>query len=196
MDPGCTRPDHVLHQLERVEHTAKAGFSVSHDGRKVVDIPRVARIDPLRMLDLVGAAEGVVDAFDHLRNRVNRVKRLVRVHRSRVIVVGGHLPTRQVNRLDARFDLLHGLSTGQCAQAIHIGLGVHQAPEFFCTAARQGVLNRERTTQTHHIGSAVTALDPLPAGIGGPVFFQCGDLLFAAQLFGQGLGHEITPWVN
>ncbi|MDO8371747.1 MAG: hypothetical protein Q7T39_07425, partial [Polaromonas sp.] len=36
----------------------------------------------------------------------------------------------------------------------------------------------------------------LPAGVGRPVFFKGGNLLFAAQLFGEGLWHEVTPEVE
>ena len=48
-------------------------------------------------------------------------------------------------------------------------------------------------TQANHVSSGVTALDTLPAGIGRPVFFQGCDLLFAAQLFFDGLRHVNTP---
>jgi hypothetical protein len=43
--------------------------------------------------------------------------------------------------------------------------------------------------QAHHVGGRVAALDELPAGVAGPVFFQGFDLLLAAQLSIQGFGH-------
>ena len=189
----CTPPapalDHGLHQFEAVEHAAEAGFGIGHDRREVVDVALVAGVRALGPLDLVGAAEGVVDALDHLRHRVHRVQRLVGVHRGVAVVVGGDLPARQVDRLDAGLDLLHGLAAGQRAEAVDVGLVVDQVPQLLGAAAGQRVLDRERAAQAHDVGGAVAALDALPAGIGGPVFFEGGDLLFAAQLFGDGLGH-------
>src|SRR6185312_13627065 len=159
------------------------------------DVALVSGIDALGMLDLIGAAEGVVDALDHGRHRVHRIQRLVRVHGGVGVVVGRHLPARQVDRLDAGLDLLHGLATGERTQAIHVGFGVQQIPQLFGTAAGQRVLDRERAAQAHHFGGAVAALDALPARIRGPVFLQGGSLLFTAQLFGQGLRHGSLRWL-
>ena len=188
--------DHGLHQLERIEHAAKTGLSVRHDGCVVVDITLVAGINAFGVLNFVGTLKGVVDAFNDGRHRVHGVQGLIRVHRRVRIVVGSHLPARQVNRLHAGFDLLHGLAAGERAQTVDIRLRVQQIPELLGAATRQRVLNPERTAQAHHIGRAVAPLDALPAGIGGPVFFQCGNLLFATQLFGHCLGHGITPKVD
>ena len=44
-------------------------------------------------------------------------------------------------------------------------------------------------TQAHHVSRAVTALDTFPTRVGGPVFLKGGDLLGAAELFVEGLGH-------
>jgi hypothetical protein len=52
---GGARIDHGLHQLEGVEHAAKACFGVGHDGREVVDV--VLAFAPL---DLVGAGKGAL----------------------------------------------------------------------------------------------------------------------------------------
>ena len=60
-------------------------------------------------------------------------------------------------------------------------------------ALGDGVLDLQRAAQADHVGSAVVALDALPAGVGRPVFFKGGDLLLTAQLFGQGLRHGATP---
>ena len=35
--------DHVLHQLKRIEHAAKTGFGVGHDGQEVVDVSLVTQ---------------------------------------------------------------------------------------------------------------------------------------------------------
>ena len=165
------RLDHRLHQFECVEHAAEAGFCIGHDRREVVDVALVAGVRTLGPLDFIGALERVVDALDHRRHRVDRVQRLVRVHRCVAVVVGGHLPARQVDRLDAGFHLLHRLAAGECAEAVDVSLGVDQVPQLLGTAASQCVFDRHRAAQTHDIGSAVAALDALPARVSRPVFF-------------------------
>jgi hypothetical protein len=63
---------------------------------------------------------------------------------------------------------------------------VKQVPEFFCTATRQGVLNRERAAQTHDICCGVAALDALPTGVGGPIFSNaaiCCSRLSCSTIF-------------
>jgi hypothetical protein len=181
--------DHGLHQLEAVEHAAEACLGIGHDGREVVDIALVARIGALGPLDLVGTAEGVVDALDHGWHRVHGVERLVGVHRGVAVVVGRDLPTRQVDRLDPGLDLLHRLAAGERSQAVDVGFVVHQVPQLLGAAARNRVLDREGAAQAHHVGGAVAALDALPSRVGCPLLFEGGDLLFAAQLFCDGLRH-------
>jgi hypothetical protein len=134
-------------------------------------------IDVLRKLDFVGAPEGVVDALDHLGYRVDGIQRLVGIHRRVGVVVGGDLPARQIDCLDAGLDLLHRLAAGQRAEAVDVGLGIDQGPELFGATAGDRVFDRERTTQADDIGCRVAALDSLPAGVFRPVLFQCGDLL-------------------
>jgi hypothetical protein len=63
MHSGRAGIDHRLHQLEGVEHAAKARLRVGHDRREPVDLTRA-----LHGLDLVGAHQGVVDAFDYGRD--------------------------------------------------------------------------------------------------------------------------------
>src|SRR3990167_6086164 len=90
-------------------------------------------------------------------------------------------------------------SGGYGAEGIHVallGTAVDLFPELFGTATGQRVLDGQRAAQAHHVRSGITALDTLPARVLGPVFFQCGNLLFAAQLLGQGLGHVMTPSVD
>ena len=55
---GGARLDHRLHQLERVQHAAEAGFGVGDDRREEVDVALAFHV-----LDLVGARERVVDAL-------------------------------------------------------------------------------------------------------------------------------------
>ena len=125
------RFDHRLHQFERVQHAAEAGFGVGHDRREVVDVAFVARILAFRPLDLVGARERVVDALDDERHRVGRIQRLVRVHFAGDVRVARHLPARQIDRLQAGLDLLHGLVAGQRAERVDERLVVHSFPTAF-----------------------------------------------------------------
>ena len=146
-----TRRDHGFHQFEGVQHTAKAGFGIGHDRREVICVIFVARVGAFRPLNFVGTAEAVVDALNHLWHGIHWIQRLVGVHGSVRVVVGSNLPARQVDGFDASLDLLHGLTTGQCAQAVDVVFCVQQIPQLFCTTASQGVLNGERTAQTDHV---------------------------------------------
>jgi hypothetical protein len=56
--------------------------------------------------------------------------------------------------------------------AVDEGLGVDQVPQLFGAALGQRVLDLQAAAQAHHVGSAVAALDALPAGVLGPVFFE------------------------
>ncbi len=172
--------DHGFHQFESVEHTAKTGFGIGHDRREVVGIASVARVLAFHPLDLVGSgSRALLILLDDLRHRVDRIERLVGVHLTGQIGITCHLPTGQVNRLQARLDLLHGLVAGQGAERIHEGLGVDQVPEFLGATLGQGVINSDRTTQTNHFSRAVAALDAAPAGVVGPFFLQLLSFEFA-----------------
>ena len=176
---GRSGANHCLHQFKGVQHTAKSGFGIGDDGCEVVDVALVAGVHVLGTLDLVGTTERVVDPLDDLRDRIDRIKRLIGVHSGVRVVVGGNLPAREIDSLDTSLHLLHRLAAGQCPQAVDERLVVNQVPELFGAATRNGVFDREGTTQADHIGSGIAALDALPAGILGPVFFQFGDLLFS-----------------
>ncbi len=112
--------DHRFHQLEGVQHAAEAGFRIGDDRQEVIGVAFAARLNLVRPLDLIGAAEGVVDALDDLRHRVRRIERLVRVHGRRAVGVRRHLPAGQVDRLDAGLGLLQRLAAGQRAQAVDV----------------------------------------------------------------------------
>jgi hypothetical protein len=60
------RFDHRLHELERVQHAAEAGFGVGNDRREEVDVAGAFHV-----LDLVGAHERVVDALDDARHGID-----------------------------------------------------------------------------------------------------------------------------
>jgi len=195
MHATSTGLDHGLHQFKRVEYATETSFCVGHDGREVVDVVFAASVNAFGVLDFISTAEGVVDGFNDFWHRVHGVQRLVGVHAGIGVVVSSNLPARQVDGLHASLDLLHGLTTGQCAEAVHIVFGVQQIPQLFGATTGHGVLNGKRTAQTNNISSAVTALDAFPAGVGGPVFFEGFNLLSATQLFGKTLWHVNTPWL-
>ena len=179
--PGGAGGDHRFHQLEGVQHAAEAGFRIGDNRQEVIGVAFAARLNLVRPLDLIGAAEGVVDALDHLRHRVHRIQRLVRVHGRRAVGVGRHLPAGQVDSLDAGFSLLQRLATGQRAQAVHVAfarLAVQQRPQFGGAVLRQGAFWVDRTAQVDHVFGAVRAGDAFPTGRF-PFLFQLLDLLRA-----------------
>ncbi len=193
---GSACGNHVLHQLEGVEHATETGFGVGHDGQEVVDELLVAGVDATAPLDLVGALEGVVDAAHHGRHRVIGVQGLVGVHGFRRVAVGCDLPARQVDGLQTCLGLLHGLAGGDGAEGVHIallGAAVDLLPQLLGAALGQRVLGLQAATQAHHVSGAVAALDTLPARVGGPVLLQGGDLLFTAQLRVQRVRHGCSP---
>ena len=99
------------------EHAAEAGFGVGDDRLQPVDA-----VVAFGVVELVGAQQRVVDALDHLRHRVGRIQRLVRIHLAGDVGVGGDLPAGQVDRVQAGLDLLHGLVAGERAERVDEGL--------------------------------------------------------------------------
>ncbi|MDT4842475.1 hypothetical protein FQZ97_763790 [compost metagenome] len=149
-----TGRDHVLHQLESVEHTTKPGFGIRHDRQEVVDELGTARFDATAPLDFVGALEGVVDAADHRRHRVVGVQRLVGVHGFRGVAVSGDLPARQIHGFQASLGLLHGLTCGDGAKGIDVtllGAAVDLVPQLLGTAFGQRVFDLHAAAQTHDV---------------------------------------------
>ncbi len=190
MHPGGPRLDHAFHQLVRIEHAAESGLCVGYYWREIIDITFVTRSLASFPLDLIGAAERIVDALDHGWHRVDRVQRLIRVHRFGRVVVGSNLPAGKVDGLNTGLDLLHGLTAGQSAHAVdevlvwperRPGALGHQVPQFVSAQPCKGVFGLNRATQADHIGCGVSTDHVFPARIFGPVFFESGYLLFACQ---------------
>ena len=117
------RLDHGLHELEGVERSAEAGLCIRHQR----DVPLV-RDDPVDPLDVVGALQGLVDALDKVGNAVDRVEALVRVHLTGKVVVGRDLPAADIDGLETRPDLLHGLVARHRAQGANAGRVSQQLP--------------------------------------------------------------------
>ena len=170
--------DHGFHQFEGIEHTAKAGFCIGDDGREVINVVLLAGILAFHPLNLVAAGQRVVDATNDLRDRVDRIQRLVGVHFAGDVGIARHLPAREIDGLETSLHLLHGLVAGHGAQCVDEGLAVEKAPELFGAAARERMFDGHRSTQTDHVLCAVIALDPLPAGVFCPVFLQLAGGLF------------------
>lgn len=112
--------DHLLHELESVERSAESGFGVGDDGREPVGpvLPSV------QDLDLIGAAQGVVDALDDRGDAVGGVETLVGVHLSGEIGVCGDLPAAEVDGLQSGFDLLDRLVAGEGPEGVDIVFGL------------------------------------------------------------------------
>ena len=164
MNTGCTCFNHAFHQLVRIQHAAKAGFGISHDGCEVIDIA----IAP-GPLDLVSTSEGIVDPAHHGRDRVDRIQGLIGIHGLGCIAIGSNLPTGKINGFYSGLDLLHCLTAGNSAQAIDIIFLVDQFPQFFRTTTRQCMFFLYRATQTNDIFRAIVPCYVLPARIVCPV---------------------------
>ena len=73
-----------------------------------------------RMLDLVGALEGAVDAAAQLGAGIGRIERLVGIHGAGDIGIGRHLPAGEIDRLESGAGHLHGLVAGHGAERMDI----------------------------------------------------------------------------
>ncbi len=191
---GSACLDHALHQFVGVEYAAETRFGVSHDGCEVVDVAFVARTFTGFPLDLVGAAERVVDALDHGRHGVHRVQRLVGVHGFSGVVVRCHLPAGQVDRLDTGFYLLNCLAASEGAHAVdeiffgaegRLGTLGDQLPQLLGAEFCKGVLRLNRATQADDVSSGISAGYAFPAWVFSPIFFKGCNLLFACQCHGE-----------
>ncbi len=159
--------DHGLHKLECIQVAAETRLGIGDDRGKPID----ARVAVERM-NLVGTNECIVDALDQLRYRVDRVKALVRVHDAGTVGVTGHLPSRAVDRLEARLHLLDRLVAGhrtQPAQRIRL---VDEAPEFLGAQARQRVFDIDGAPESDDILRRVVASYTLPSRTFGPLRSQ------------------------
>ena len=124
VDAGGAGLDERLHELERVQRPAEAGLGVGDDRREPV-----RAVLPLGGVDLVGAEERAVEALHERRGAVRRVEALVGVRVTGEVRVGRDLPAREVDRLQAGLDHLHGLRAGHRAERGDVVLGVQELPE-------------------------------------------------------------------
>ena len=139
--------DHGLHQFKGIQDASKTGFRISNNRYKVIDVVLSGS-----MLDFVGTLERVIDATDHRRYRIDRVKRLIGIHRISDVGIRGHLPAGQVNRFGACLDLLYRLSSRQRAKRWQKIIRIQSAPQFLGSQAGKAVLNMHRTAKAQYIG--------------------------------------------
>ena len=141
------RFDHGFHEFKGIQDPTKARFRISHNRYKVIDI-----VFPGRMLDFVGTFERVIDSANHRGYRIDRVKRLIRIHRVGDVGVGSHLPARQVNGFSSRLDLLYRLPARQRTQRWQKIIRIQSTPKFFGSQSGKAVLNMNGATQAQNIG--------------------------------------------
>jgi hypothetical protein len=179
-----TRGDHALHELEGVEDAAEAGLGVGHYRRHPVRGPGVT----LGPGDLVGPQQRVVDAANHGRDRVGRVEALVRIRLTAEVGIRRDLPARQVDGLQTRLDLLHGLVACQGAQCVHVLFGLQQGPQPLCAEPGESVLLLYGAPQSNDVFGRIGPLDVLPSRVGVPLSPQliCSSLeaIFHFDSFG------------
>ncbi len=157
VDAGGPRRDQRLRQFVGVERTAEAGLGIRDDGREPV-----LRDLALGALDLVLPQQRVVDAADHGRHAVGGVEALVGVGLAREVAVGGDLPPAEVDGLQPRAHLLHGLTPGVGAEGPDVLLGVEEVPEVLGPAAGEGRLLPDAAAQADDVLGRVRALDAVP----------------------------------
>ena len=154
MDGRGTRLDVRLHDLERVQRPAEAGLGVGDDRREPVPL-----VVALGVRDLVRAEQRVRDAPRERRPRVRGVEALVGIRAADEVRVRGHLPARQVDRLEARPHHLHRLTAGHRAECGNPVTRVQQVTEPLGAEPRERVLDPHRAAQALDVLGAVRAGD-------------------------------------
>ena len=158
---GCSAGlDERLHQLERVERPAEAGFRVGDDRREPV-----RAVVAFRDIDLVGPEKSAVQPADERRSAVRGVEALVGVRVPGEIGVRGDLPAREVDGLKPGFDHLHGLGSGQGAERCDVRLPLEELPEPLRSETRERVLDPDGAAQAIDLRLAVRTLDAVPAAV-------------------------------
>ena len=195
VDAGGAGLDHRLRQFVGVQRPAEPGLGVGDDGRHPV-----AGDLSLGVLDAVLAHQRVVDAAHDRRHGVGGVQALVRVGLSGEISVGGDLPAGEVDGLQPRAHLLHGLAAGVGAQCADVFLGVKEVPEVLGAPVREGLLLAHRAAQADDVVGRVGAFDAVPSRVGvpDPLELGCGLRLIAraeGRLSGGGeIRHRLFSW--
>ncbi len=166
VDRRRARLDHPLHQLEGVERTAETCLGIGHDRREPV-----RRGVALELGDLVGALQRLVDAAHDLRHRRSRVERLVGIHLAGIVGVGGDLPARQVDGVEAGLDLLQRLVAGERAERGHHRALVQELPQAAGAELGERVFDGDGALQPFDGLRRIVAADA-----GEPVCSACHDV--------------------
>jgi len=90
----------------------------------------------------------------------------VGVHGAGGVGVGGDLPARQIDGLEAGADHLHGLVAGDGAQGVDEGLLVQQFPQPVGAALGQGMGDRDGAAQAQDVFRRVRTFDAVEAADG------------------------------
>jgi len=114
----------------------------------------------------IGARERLIDAAAELRRGIRRVEALVRVDLAGRVGVGRHLPSRQVDGLQAGTDHLHGLVAGHRTEAGDVRFRLQQIPQAVGTALGQRVPDRQRAAQAQRVIRRVGTLDSIETADG------------------------------
>ena len=155
---GNARFDEGTHDFITIQRATKTGFGIGHYRR----IP-VARRSAFAHFNLIGPAQGCIDFLGQFRRGIGRVKRLIRIHRARRVGVRSDLPTRQIDRFEARADHLHRLIARQCTKRVNVRFGFQQIPQLGGTMLGQCLLDMQRTAQSGDLIGGVVALDIVKA---------------------------------
>jgi hypothetical protein len=72
-------------------------------------------VAPFAVIDLIRPLQRLVDALDDVGNGVDRVQALIGIHLAGQVCIGCHLPSAEVNGLQAGAHLLDRLIAGERA---------------------------------------------------------------------------------
>ena len=166
VDPGRPGLDHGRGQLVGVQRPPEPGLGVGNDRQQV---GALLALDPGHLL---GPEQGVVDPPDDRRHAVGRVQALVGIGLPGQVGVGGDLPARQVDGLEARLGHLHGLPAGQRPQRRNVVTLAQQPPQPLGPHPGQGVLDQDLGPELVDVLGRVLAADPPPARARQPILRQ------------------------
>src|SRR6266511_1942215 len=162
VDAGRSGFDHRAHELVRLQRAAEASFRVGDDRQQPVDF---ASFDGF---DLAGTEQRVVQAPDERGRAVRWVEALIGIGLPGQVRVGGDLPAREVNRLQAGLRHLHGLAARQRSEGGDVLIVSEERPEALGTAPRERLLDVDRAAKADDVSARVWPLDALPARAGAP----------------------------
>ena len=139
----------------------------------------MSRVIAFKLGYLVGALEGLVDPADDLRDRTRWIERLIGIHLTGIVGVGGNLPAGDVDRLEPGLDLLKGLVAGQRAKRPDQRPLLQEAPQALRSEPREAMLDLDRATKMFNVGRRTVAADS-----GEPIWEVC-QCLAPSAIFGS-----------